>query len=340
SAEIAESSALIAEFSDEPRAERCYFASAHPERRRWTLCAQPVDVRRSFEEGLAAGQRALVLVSATLSTGPEEPWILERLGLLRPSGEVPAAGVIRSGTPFDLRRQTLVVLVTDAPNPRDDAFLDWASDRIAGLAQFMGGRVLGLFASSQRLEEIGERVRERLEPAGIEVLRQSRGNGRSLAARQEQDHGSVLLGTKSFWQGLDIPGAGVACVFIDKLPLEPHTRPLVAAREEEIGADRYAGFLGYRLPRALIQLRQGVGRLVRSHQDRGVVVIADPGSPRYRERVIAALDGYRVEILPWARARLRIAEAIRAMGLERRPVAPPPRLDERERIRPTLERAG
>jgi ATP-dependent DNA helicase DinG len=75
--------------------------------------------------------------------------------------------------------------------------------------------------------------------------------------------------------------------------------------------------LRYRLPRALVQLRQGVGRLVRSPQDRGVVVIADPGSPRYRAQVRAALADYPVEVLPWAKARVRLFETIRAMGLER-----------------------
>ncbi|MBX5484780.1 MAG: exonuclease [Myxococcaceae bacterium] len=314
-AEITETCERISEFADKPDPHSCYFASARPERRQWLLCAQPVDVRRPFEESLASNQRALVLTSATLSTGPGNPWILDRLGLTRPYPDTSPTEFLRSGTPFDLERQSLVVLVTDAPDPQEPAFVDWATDRIAGLAQFMGGRVLGLFASARRLEEVGDRVQERLEPVGIEVLRQSRGNSRNLAARQEQDHGSVLLGTKSFWQGIDIPGAGVACVFIDKLPLEPQNRPIVTAREERLGGDTWAGFMQYRLPRALLQLRQGVGRLIRSADDRGVVIIADPGSPTYRAQVFAALEGYRVEALPWARARVRLFEAIKAMGL-------------------------
>jgi ATP-dependent DNA helicase DinG len=273
-------------------------------------------VRRPFEESLAIQQRSLVLTSATLSTGPEQPWILDRLGLLDVGEEKPPLDFIRSGTPFDLKKQSLVVLVTDAPDPQDQAFLGWSSDRISGLAQFMGGRVLGLFASTRRLEDVGELVRSRLEPMGIEVLRQSRGNGRNLAARQEQDFGSVLLGTRSFWQGLDIPGMGVACVFIDKLPIEPQSRPIVTAREERLAGENGSGFMRYRLPRALLQLRQGVGRLIRSAQDRGVVIIADPGSPSYRHQVVAALEGYRVEVLPWSRARVRIHEALKGMGLE------------------------
>jgi len=176
------------------------------------------------------------------------------------------------------------------------------------------GATFGLFASNQRLRDVGDRVQARLEPRGIEVLRQSWGPGRALAARQERDFGSVLLGTKSFWQGVDIPGLGVACVFIDKLPIEPSSRPLVAAREDRLGGGPSA-FLGYRLPRALLMLKQGVGRLIRSQDDRGVVIIADPGNPSYRAEVLAALADYRVEVLPWSQARLRVKQAFGQMGL-------------------------
>jgi ATP-dependent DNA helicase DinG len=320
---LAEVAQLFGELLEGPKASRCHAAMVKGNGD-WALSSQPVDVSPFFRDDFSMRPRALVLTSATLSTSPEKPWILERLGLdeEHPKG---APKYVRSATPFDLKRQALVVLVTDAPDPQSEEFIEWASTRISGLAQFMGGRVLGLFASARRLEEIGERVRGRLEPLGIEVLQQSRGNSRLLAARQEEDLGSVLLGTKSFWQGVDIPGRGVACVFIDKLPIEPHNRPIVSAREEQLGAaasnNHFAGFNQYRLPRALIQLRQGVGRLIRSARDRGVVVIADPGSPRYRDQVLAALDGYRVEALPWAKARLRIHDALLAMELK----APPAR---------------
>jgi ATP-dependent DNA helicase DinG len=174
-------------------------------------------------------------------------------------------------------------------------------------------------------------------------MRQTRGSHRALAARQEQDAGTVLLGTKAFWHGVDIPGPGVACVFIDKLPLEPQTRPIVEAREEKLGGEshrlelpkaaeagadetlwrvkpsaadfRARGFARYRLPRALLQLKQGVGRLIRASDDRGVVVIADPGSPAYRAQLYEALEGYRVEALSWAQARVRLFHFLKKAGL-------------------------
>ncbi|WP_164009943.1 helicase C-terminal domain-containing protein [Pyxidicoccus trucidator] len=314
--ELGELAVLAGELSGEAAPGRCYAATAEPKRQRWSVGAQPVDVSGYVSRDFAASKRSLVLASATLGTGDNVPFVLRRLGL-DGRGEQPAPKLVRAPSPFRLREQALVVLVTDAPRAHEEAFVEWAALRISGLAQTMGGRVLGLFASTRRMERVGAEVRSRLEPLGIEVMRQSRGHSRSLAARQERDTGTVLLGTKSFWQGVDIPGRGVGCVFIDKLPLEPALRPLVAAREEPLARNggEYMGFLQYRLPRALLLLRQGVGRLIRSTTDRGVVILADPGHPSYRAHLMNALDGYRVEALPWAQARLRIHGVLKETGL-------------------------
>jgi ATP-dependent DNA helicase DinG len=319
-AEVLELTTLASELAEEPAEGRCYAATAVPRKQRWALSAQPVDVAPWVSREFAAQKRALVLASATLSTGAERPpYVLARLGLDGRHEGFPPPHLLRASSPFNLRAQALVVLVTDAPRAHEEPFIDWAAVRVAGLAQAMGGRVLGLFASTRRMERVADKVREQLEPQGIEVLRQSRGHGRSLVARQEKDTGTVLLGTKSFWQGVDIPGRGVGCVFIDKLPLEPASRPLVSAREERFTRDGngHLGFLHYRLPRALLLLRQGVGRLIRSHGDRGVVIIADPGSTSYRPLLLEALASYRVETLPWTEARIRLYAGLKAMGLIR-----------------------
>jgi ATP-dependent DNA helicase DinG len=338
---------LLAEhFADRPDDGRCHTAEVREWG--WALLSQPVEIAGLFQSELVAPKRTLVLTSATLSTAPDAPFVLERLGLARGGHATP---IKRIAGGFDLQSQALVVLVTDAPDPSSEAFVDWASTRIGGLATFLGGRVLGLFASTKRLESVDARVRAMLEPLGIEVMRQSRGSHRQLAARQEQDAGTVLLGTKAFWHGVDIPGPGVACVFIDKLPLEPQTRPIVEAREEKLGGEpnrselpkaaepgsddpvwrpkptaadfRARGFARYRLPRALLQLKQGVGRLVRASDDCGVVVIADPGSPAYRAQLYEALEGYRVEALTWAQARVRLFHFLKRVGLGEAKVARP-----------------
>ncbi|MBK7860416.1 MAG: exonuclease [Archangiaceae bacterium] len=315
---------LVEHLADRPDDGRCHEVALREPG--WSLAARPIDIAPRFHSELVTPKRTLVLASATLSTGPDSPFVLERLGLARGGHQTP---VVRISGSFDLMSQALVVLVTDAPDPSSEAFVDWAALRIGGLAAFLCGRVLGLFASTRRLDAVDQKVRETLEPIGIEVMRQSKGSARLMAARQEQDAGTVLMGTKTFWHGVDIPGPGVACVFIDKLPLEPQGRPIVEAREEKLGADspgtegvrgatsdfRARGFMRYRLPRALLQLRQGVGRLVRTPTDRGVVVIADPGNAAYRAQLYEALEGYRVEALPWAQARVRISHFLKRMGL-------------------------
>lgn len=314
---------LIEHLADRPDDGSCHEISLREPG--WALAARPIDVAPLFHSELVAPKRTLVLTSATMSTGPDSHYVLDRLGLSRGGHKTP---LVRIQGSFDLMQQALVVLVTDAPDPSSDAFVEWSASRIGGLAAFLCGRVLGLFASTKRLDAVDSKVRETLEPMGIEVMRQSKGSARLMAARQEQDAGTVLMGTKTFWQGVDIPGPGVACVFIDKLPLEPQGRPIVEAREERLGADvpaegvrastsdfRARGFLRYRLPRALLQLRQGVGRLIRTPTDRGVVVIADPGNAAYRAQLYEALEGYRVEALPWAQARVRIFHFLKRMGL-------------------------
>ncbi|MBM7114110.1 helicase C-terminal domain-containing protein [Archangium primigenium] len=320
-AEVQELAVLATELSDDPSEGRCYAATAVPRKQRWTLIAQPVNVAAYVSRDFAQNKRSLVLASATLSTGTERmPYVLNRLGLDGRNEGIPPPRLLRAPTPFDLKQQALVVLVTDAPRAHEPAFIDWAAQRMSGLAQVMGGRLLGLFASTRRMERVADQLRTKLEPQGIEVMRQSRGHGRSLAARQEKDTGTVLMGTKSFWQGVDIPGRGVGCVFIDKLPLEPASRPLVASREEALarGVHAHLGFLQYRLPRSLLMLRQGVGRLIRSTEDRGVVIIADPGHPSYRQALLDALAGYRVVLMPWSEARVRLFSTLDEMGLIRR----------------------
>lgn len=321
--EVRETAAAAELLADRPDEGRCDSVEAD-ERGIW-LRGQPIDIGPLFHAQLLAKHASVVLTSATLSVALDRPWVLERLGVARGKR---AAKLLRLRTPFDLPSQALVVLVTDAPEATSDEFVDWSGQRISGLAQFLGGRVLGLFASRARLDAVAAKVRKELLPARIEVLQQARGAVRQLLALQEEDRGTVLLGTKTFWQGVDIPGPGVACVFIDKLPFEPSGRPLVEAREQALGGEG-KGFSGYRLPRALLQLRQGVGRLLRSARDKGVVIIADPGSSAYRAQVYAALEGYRVEALAWDQARWRVHQSLLGMGFGRvpapqRPAAPAP----------------
>jgi ATP-dependent DNA helicase DinG len=307
--EVGELVRLATELSGEPLTGRCYQVTAEPKRQRWSVGAQPVDVAGYVSRDFAAPKRSLVLASATLGSGDGVPFVLRRLGLEAP--------VVRVPSPLARREQPLVVLVTDAPRAHEAPFVEWAAPRIASLAETLGGRVLALCASTRRMERMSTELRARLEPLGIEVMRQSRAQSRSLVPRQERDTGTVLLGTRGFWQGVDVPGRGVECVFIDALPLEPALRPLVAAREEPLapGGGEDGGLPHYRLPRALLLLRQGLARIVQATGERGVILLADPGPSAWRAPLLEALAGYRVEALPWAQARLRIQAPPRDTGL-------------------------
>jgi ATP-dependent DNA helicase DinG len=295
----------------------CFFATA--QLGDWALRAQPTVLSRQLAR-LEAGRGALVLTSDALSTQSNRPWVLERLGLSGPGTTEPITFV-----PGKLHRgaaHPLVVLVTDAPNPREEAFLDWTAARISGLASFTRGGVLGIFSSKARLVQIAERVRQNLEPIGIQVVREtSRGmrvrNGRNAA-------GMVRLGGRGWWLEPQLSLAGIRCAFMDKLPIESSSNPLVAARDSDhASAGGQRGFVHYRLPRALVLLRQAIQRLNCWPSEVEVIVLASPGSRSYRDQVLAALDGQRGEVLPWSAARIRIHQELNGARPDRDPLTLP-----------------
>lgn len=299
-----------AEFANPAGDSRILFASVDASSTGWRLRSEPLDVSDAF--GRLAKDRSVVLSSTALSVGGGKPWLLERLGVSRapqwtskdsPEGEGPPS--------FG----PLVLLVTDAPRPFDEEFLDWAASRICGIASFLGGRVMGLFASQLRLAQIEERVRANLERSGIETVRifQTRRDGARTA---DPAAGRVLLGSRSLWHRSHA-SHDVACVFIDKLPIDPISKPAIAAREAiaaRDGADGRYGMMPYRLPRALVLLRHWLSTCAFSSDERRVIVIAYPGAAQHRDALIEALDGYRPEVVPWSLARVRIYETLRPIA--------------------------
>ncbi len=306
-----EISVAVGELTDAPEPGRCYQAAARAGSGDWTLASLPTDVGPVFVERFSAQARSLVLVSETLGPRPGQPWVLERLGLASPEEPVP---LVRWGSRFDLSGRALVVLVLDAPRATSEAFVAWTAARLGGLAQFLSGRVLGLFASARRLEAVEAAALALVEPFGVEVVRRRARGARAPVARQGSSPAVLLLDIAAARREPGGPEADLGCVFIDKLAFEPRSRPLVEARIESLGGGR-RGFLGYSLPRALVQLRREVGQLVLSPNGGGVAVIADPGNPSYRDELLAALGDYRVVSLPWTEARLAIRAHFAALGL-------------------------
>ena len=177
------------------------------------------------------------------------------------------------GSPYDFPEQALLYLPRTMPDPRTDGFTERAADEIVSLLALSEGRALVLTSSYRALEVYREHVRGRVP---YDVLVQGEAPRERLLERFRDEVGSVLLATSTFWQGVDVPGESLSLLVIDKLPFSAPGDPLHEARCEAV--ERLGGdwFRDYALPTAMLQLRQGFGRLIRGHSDRGVVAILDP----------------------------------------------------------------
>lgn len=231
------------------------------------LCASPVDVAEIVRRHVVHGGPTAIFTSATLSAAGSFAYTRARLGL--DPDEVDELAV---PSPFDYATQALLYVPRDLPPPADPGFAAAACARIAELVGITGGRAFALFTSHRALRE----ARARLAALPFPLLVQGSEPRASLVDRFRATPGAVLLGTGSFWEGIDVPGDALSLVAIDKLPFAPHTDPLVAARMRraaERGADPFDEI---QVPAAAIALKQGFGRLIRRRDDRGIVAVLDP----------------------------------------------------------------
>src|SRR5712692_3621869 len=226
----------------------------------------PIDVSRPLRERLWETGPTAVLVSATLGTGDDFAFVRDRLGLR-------GASELRVGSPFRFEEQVLLYLPGGMPDPRSEGALELVAEEAAALCSVSSGRALVLTSSYRALDAIAARLRGRLP---YEVLVQGDAPRERLLERFSREVDSVLVATATFWQGVDVPGEALSLLVIDKLPFPAPGDPLVEARCERIAADGGDWFGDYSLPVAVLQLRQGFGRLIRTHRDRGVVAILDP----------------------------------------------------------------
>jgi len=246
-----------------------------------TLAWAPVDVAPALQELLWGAGPTAVLVSATLTTGESFSFVRERLGL-READEVAV------GSPYDFRSQALLYLPRGLPDPRAEGGLDRVVEEVAALCRISAGRALVLTSSYRALEAIVAGIRGRVP---YEVLAQGDAPRERLLERFRDEVASVLVATSTFWQGIDVPGESLSLLVIHKLPFAAPGDPLVEARCERIDALGGDWFREYSLPSAVLQLRQGFGRLIRSHADRGVIAILDPrvGSKPYGRAFLESL---------------------------------------------------
>jgi ATP-dependent DNA helicase DinG len=244
------------------RAELDRVVWAEPDALVWA----PVDVSSELRDRLWDDGPTAILVSATLTTGDDARFVRRRLGL-----EHAREAVV--GSPYDFPEQALIYLPRAMPDPRGVGFTERAADEIVSLLALSEGRALVLTSSYRALEVYRERVRGRVP---YEVLVQGEAPRERLLERFRSEVDSVLLATSTFWQGVDVPGESLSLLVIDKLPFSAPGDPLHEARCEAVERAGGDWFRDYALPTAMLQLRQGFGRLIRGHTDRGVVAILDP----------------------------------------------------------------
>ncbi|HVM63578.1 MAG TPA: ATP-dependent DNA helicase [Acidimicrobiales bacterium] len=226
-------------------------------------------------------------VTAVLTSATVPPGLGATLG-------IPAFDALDVGSPFDYAHQSLLYCAADLPDPRSAAYERAMHDELAWLIATAGGRTLALFTSWRAMKAAAEVMRARL---GYEVLAQDELPKPALLARFSGEESSCLFATMGFWQGVDVPGAALSLVTIDRIPFPRPDEPLQAARRERAAG---RGFAAVDLPRAATLLAQGAGRLIRSSTDRGVVAVLDPrlASAAYRWDLVRALP-------PMARTRKR-----------------------------------
>ncbi|MCA9254338.1 MAG: DEAD/DEAH box helicase [Phycisphaerales bacterium] len=258
------------------------------------LTAAPLKVGKLLQESLFEHARSVIMTSATLSVGEGEKgfdYMRDRLGAVESTS-------LQLDSPFDYVEQMTLHVETALPEPNAPNFISEACRRIEHYVAQTEGRAFVLFTSYYQMNEAAEMLEWFCRDEGYELFVQGRSMPRGkMVERFRQRPRSILLGTDSFWQGVDVPGDALSNVIITKLPFAAPDRPLVEARVKAIEEDGGNGFMDFQVPEAILKLKQGFGRLIRSRRDRGIVVILDKRvkTKFYGRRFLTALPTCRVE---------------------------------------------
>ena len=237
------------------------------------FAAAPVRVAEAMHAAVFAPLRSVVLTSATLSVGGSFDFLSGRLGLDRVEPE--RLRRTEHPSPFDYHHQVLTVVPSDLPLPESRSFESVLPEAVLKILLATGGRAFVLFTSYRLLRRAFEATHERLTAAGLRPLVQGSANRSELLNRFRSGAGNVLFGTDSFWEGVDVKGKALECVIITRLPFRVPSEPLQQARWEELERAGENPFTSFAVPQAVLKLKQGFGRLIRSRADRGVVAILD-----------------------------------------------------------------
>jgi ATP-dependent DNA helicase DinG len=270
---------------------------AEPARVRWIdlsphgvrLVESPLEIREAMRAQIDGAPRAWIFTSATLGDDDRLSWFTRQAAL-------EDEATLRLGSPFDYPRHARLYVPRDLPRPGDPAHGLRVAELAARCARRLAGRTFVLTTTLKALRTIGDALRDHLRSGGaggepIEVLVQGEAPKRALMQRFLAGPAAVLVGSQSFWEGIDVPGDALQCVLIDKLPFPPPNDPLVEARSRQIEAEGGQAFNDYFIAETAVSLKQGAGRLIRSETDRGLLVVCDPrmATMGYGRRLRAAL---------------------------------------------------
>jgi len=248
---------------------------------RYEVKSAPFDVADYLRTMLFARTQSVVLTSATIATGSSFEFVRRALGIDEAQEYV-------APSPFDYRVQARLFVAPSQCNPKDAGFARTVAPLVAEILDITSGRAFVLFTSYARMHEVYAAVRERI---GFPVKLQGELPRAHLLEWFRSTNNAVLFGTSTFWEGIDVVGSALSCVIVDRLPFPSPTDPIVAARLGALEAAGRKGFEEFMIPSAIVRLKQGFGRLIRSKTDKGVIVLLDgrATSMRYGATIVASL---------------------------------------------------
>lgn len=254
------------------------------------LHATPLSVAEGFGKQLNAQPRAWIFTSATLAVKSDFSHYVAQMGLH-------AAQTRFWDSPFNYATQALLYVPNDMPDPNSPSYTSCVVAAAIPILQASGGRAFVLSTSLRAMREMHALLKEAFSEKGIEspLLLQGESSRTELLDRFRQLGNAVLVGSQSFWEGVDVRGEALSVVIIDKLPFAPPDDPVLSARVDKLNAEGKNAFMEYQLPYSVITLKQGAGRLIRDEQDRGVLMICDPRliSKSYGKRIWQSLPPFK-----------------------------------------------
>ena len=272
---------MLAEFIPQPKSDGIYWVTRNRRGGDLAIHAAPIHVGETLDELLYSKKRCVILTSATLSANDSFDHVRQQTGFVD-------AQEILLGSPFDYPRSALLCVPDDMPQPTSPEYQAAVEQAITDAAVSLGGRTMALFTSHASLQAASSAIRGNLQARGLNILAQGiDGTPQQLVRRFLEDPSSVLLGTSSFWEGVDLAGESLKVLLVARLPFSVPSEPVFAARSE-LYEDPFNSFA---VPQAILRLRQGFGRLIRTKTDIGVAVILDQRivSRRYGKAFLSSL---------------------------------------------------